>query len=64
MARHWPRAEEDTAQLLQEKPEDVTMPPLHVQEHLVDLYFTYMHPIFPVIHKAQFLVEWTAMKNG
>lgn len=64
MARVWPPAKDDIAQLLQEQPEDVTMPSLQVQEHLVDLYFTYMHPIFPVIHKEQFLNQWTAIKNG
>lgn len=57
-------AKDDVAQLVQEKPEDVKMPPMDLQEHLVDLYFTYMHPIFPVIHKEQFLLEWATMKNG
>jgi hypothetical protein len=64
MARVWPPAKDDVAQLLQDRPEDVTMPPVHVQEHLIDLYFTYMHPIFPVLHKEQFLTEWNAIKNG
>lgn len=40
------------------------MPPMHVQERLVDLYFTYMHPSLPVIHKAQFLADWKAVRNG
>ena len=40
------------------------MPPMHVQERLVDLYFTYMHPSLPMIHKAQFLADWKAIRNG
>ena len=61
--RQWPRAKDDVAHLLQEE-HDVAMPPMHVQEHLVDLYFTYMHPSLPVIHKAQFLADWKAIRHG
>jgi len=62
-AHRWPRAKDDVAHLLQEE-HDVAMPPMHVQERLVDLYFTYMHPSLPVIHKAQFLADWKAVRNG
>lgn len=61
--RKWPRAKDDVAHLLQEE-HDVAMPPMHVQERLVDLYFTYMHPSMPMIHKAQFLADWKAISNG
>ena len=61
--RKWPRAIDDVAHLLQEE-HDVAMPPMHVQERLVDLYFTYMHPSLPIIHKAQFLADWKAIRNG
>ena len=61
--RKWPRAKDDVAHLLQEE-HDVAMPPMHVQERLVDLYFTYMHPSLPMIHKAQFLADWKAIRNG
>jgi hypothetical protein len=61
--RKWPRARDDVAHLLQEE-HDVAMPPMHVQERLVDLYFTYMHPSLPMIHKAQFLADWKAIRNG
>ena len=57
------RSKDDVAHLLQEE-HDVAMPPMHVQERLVDLYFTYMHPSLPVIHKAQFLADWRAVRNG
>ena len=33
----------------------VQLPPLEVQRHLVDLYFSWVHPFFPVVHKQQFL---------
>ena len=59
----WPRAKDDVAHLLQEE-HDVAMPPMHVQERLVNLYFTYMHPSMPMIHKAQFLADWKAIRNG
>ena len=62
-AHKWPRAKDDVAYLLQEE-HDVAMPPMHVQERLVDLYFTYMHPSLPMIHKAQFLADWKAIRNG
>jgi len=62
-AHRWPRAKDDVAHLLQEE-HDVAMPPMHVQERLVDLYFTYMHPSLPMIHKTQFLADWRAIRNG
>jgi hypothetical protein len=30
------------------------MPDLAAQEHLLDIYFTYVHPAFPVLHKEAF----------
>lgn len=36
----------------------VELPPQHVQDKLIDLYFTNIHPIFPVIHKTRFLAEY------
>jgi len=41
-----PKSESDLA---------VTLPPKEVQEHLLDLYFTYVHPFLPIIHKQSFL---------
>lgn len=37
------------------------LPDQGVQEHLLDLYFTYVHPSFPVVHKQAF---FDAFKNG
>ncbi|KAJ7594197.1 fungal-specific transcription factor domain-containing protein [Mycena floridula] len=30
------------------------LPPREIQDHLVSLYFTFVHPSFPVVHKATF----------
>jgi hypothetical protein len=37
------------------------LPDPAVQEHLLDLYFTFVHPSFPVVHKRAF---FQAIKNG
>ena len=31
------------------------LPPLDVQEHLLELYFTYVHTQLPILHKASFM---------
>lgn len=31
------------------------MPPLKEQEILLELYFTYVHPILPVVHRTSFM---------
>ncbi|KZT75005.1 hypothetical protein DAEQUDRAFT_720214 [Daedalea quercina L-15889] len=36
----------------------VQLPPLDVQHHLVDLYFAWVHPFLPVIHKERFLAHF------
>ncbi|TFY70003.1 hypothetical protein EVJ58_g92 [Rhodofomes roseus] len=36
----------------------VQLPPLEVQRHLVDLYFAWVHPFLPVVHKQQFLSDF------
>ena len=35
--------------------ERITLPDIATQDHLISLYFTYVHPFFPVIHKTSFL---------
>lgn len=37
---------------------DISLPPQKLQDELIDIYFTYVHPIFPVIHKSRFLSEY------
>jgi hypothetical protein len=56
MARVWPasrRCRDPFPQTLHPP-----LPPFHIQNHLLDLYFTYVHPAFPVIHESAFLAEY------
>lgn len=39
------------------------MPDLAAQEHLLDIYFTYVHPAFPVLHKEAFWDGYKAHQN-
>lgn len=57
MARVWPPA---VNQFIPEENVDVSMPPLDVQRHLLDLYFIYVHPVFPVIHRSLFWKDYEA----
>jgi hypothetical protein len=57
MARVWPPIK-DLTELVNEEDMDIELPPVHVQEHLLQLYFTYIHPVFPVLHKTCFLTEY------
>lgn len=36
------------------------LPPVQEQDFLVELYFTYVHPILPVVHKASFMEAYGA----
>lgn len=36
----------------------IALPSLDIQRHLVQLYFIYVHPFFPVIHKSHFLANF------
>ena len=36
------------------------LPRLAIQEELLDLYFTYVHPILPIVHKKSFLEAFRA----
>ncbi|KAG1757862.1 fungal-specific transcription factor domain-containing protein [Suillus lakei] len=59
MARFWPSAKPNIVPAPPVEGVVVNLPPLVVQDHLVDLYFTYVHPVFPVIHKGRFLREYS-----
>lgn len=39
----------------EEEDVEVQMPSPEMREYLLQLYFTYVHPFFPVVHKADFL---------
>jgi hypothetical protein len=36
------------------------LPDLDIQEHLIELYFMYAHPVLPIVHKESFLRDWKA----
>ncbi|KAI8981384.1 fungal-specific transcription factor domain-containing protein [Trametes punicea] len=38
----------------------VDLPSPDLQNHLLQLYFTYVHPFFPVVHKQDFLYHYNA----
>ncbi|KDR85752.1 hypothetical protein GALMADRAFT_384548 [Galerina marginata CBS 339.88] len=42
----------------------VDMPPQCVQDELIELYFTNIHPVFPVIHKTRFLAEYRSRNQS
>lgn len=58
MARVWPPA---ANQFIPEDSVDIEMPPLAVQRHLLELYFTYVHTQLPTVHKTLFWSEFEAM---
>lgn len=64
MARVWPPSKDHMqhlAQLAQQEDNfQLELPPIHVQDHMIALYFTYIHPAFPVIHKTRFLTDYEA----
>ncbi|GLB35813.1 putative fungal specific transcription factor [Lyophyllum shimeji] len=62
MARVWPASKSRGS--VQEQDSDISLPPIHVQDRLVDLYFNYVHPIFPVLHKTRFLAEYNFRKQN
>ena len=60
MARVWPQAVNCGTYFLQEEDIPVDMPNIAEQERLINLYFTYVHPAFPVVHKEQFIAQFNA----
>ncbi|KAF5352426.1 hypothetical protein D9756_005920 [Leucocoprinus leucothites] len=63
MARVWPPARYGLASPpLGEM--DVRLPSWDVQDRLIEVYFTYIHPVFPVIHRSRFLAEYHYKKHG
>ncbi|KAJ3767154.1 fungal-specific transcription factor domain-containing protein [Lentinula raphanica] len=64
MARVWPPSKDFATYRIQEDDIEVELPPVQIQDHLVDLYFAYIHPVFPVLNKNRFLSEYTARKKG
>ncbi|OAX40867.1 hypothetical protein K503DRAFT_567355 [Rhizopogon vinicolor AM-OR11-026] len=63
MARFWPSAKINKIPAPPDEGVIVDLPSLAMQDHLVDLYFTYAHPVFPVIHKGRFMREYSECSN-
>ncbi|OCH86052.1 hypothetical protein OBBRIDRAFT_761980 [Obba rivulosa] len=51
----------DVAEL--ENDSRISLPPVETQDHLINFYFTYVHPFFPLIHKQTFLQEYRLFKD-
>ena len=45
----------------EEEDVEVSMPLPETQKYLLELYFAYVHPCFPVIHKQDSLVQYNAL---
>lgn len=58
MPPFWPSAKAHFSAVPPEADIPVIFPPFEIQGRLLDLYFSYTHPIFPVIHKSRFLREY------
>jgi hypothetical protein len=58
MARVWPRAASCSQYSQQEESVHIQLPPIEEQERLLRLYFTYVHPVFPVVNKSQFMAQF------
>ena len=61
MARTWPYAPLNLAQVADDPNDiDVPMPSPNHQELLIQLYFTYVHPELPILHKSTFMKQYQA----
>ena len=47
--------------IAEEEDVEVQMPSPETQKFLLQLYFTYVHPFYPVIHKQDFLYQYNAL---
>jgi hypothetical protein len=60
MARVWPPSRLSSCPLSQHS---LILPPQDTQDRLLELYFTNVHPHFPLLHKTRFLMEYNARKE-
>ncbi|TFK49703.1 hypothetical protein OE88DRAFT_1736693 [Heliocybe sulcata] len=63
MSRVWPAALEGKLNYPEEQDIIVEMPTREYQEHLINVYFTYIHPWFPIVHKRRFLEQFRSNPN-
>lgn len=63
MARVWPAAKFGLPSTSLDDSQ-VLLPPQAEQDVLVDIFFTYVHPTFPVLYKARFMSEFQERKRS
>ncbi|THH11444.1 hypothetical protein EW146_g8047 [Bondarzewia mesenterica] len=65
-ARVWlPLPWSGTVAAKNESEDDVRLPEPPIQKHLLDLYFTYVHPVLPVVHKQTSLEDfWNGLSRS
>ncbi|KDQ63123.1 hypothetical protein JAAARDRAFT_367704 [Jaapia argillacea MUCL 33604] len=51
----WPPIDDHAIHYHDDHEFEVEMPPLELADKLIKLYFTYVHPLFPVVNKSAFL---------
>ncbi|EIW62469.1 uncharacterized protein TRAVEDRAFT_160349 [Trametes versicolor FP-101664 SS1] len=68
MARFWPGPPNDGRQFIDESiisiENKIRMPAVHIQDRLVQVYFTYINPAVPVVDEESFMAQYQAMKLG
>ncbi|EPQ51953.1 hypothetical protein GLOTRDRAFT_65551 [Gloeophyllum trabeum ATCC 11539] len=57
-SRVWPPLPDNRLPTKQEEEFMTRLPDVATQEHLLDLYFTYVHTALPIIHKKKFLEDF------
>ncbi|OBZ67197.1 Nitrogen assimilation transcription factor nit-4 [Grifola frondosa] len=61
MARFWPGI--DPGDVEQDANTAIALPPVNVQDHLVQVYFTYVNPSYPVVDRESFMAQYNAQSH-
>lgn len=62
-ARVWPPVPDSEPDPQSHGEEVVTLPDAATQEQLLEIYFAYVHPALPILHKKSFLEELNAIRQ-
>ena len=64
MAKFWPGPSSTTRvptdDLRRTVEQSIPMPPWEVQDHLLDVFFTYVNPVVPVLDHESFMAQYNA----
>ena len=63
MARVWPASRFGLPSVPPDNSE-IHLPPQDVQDKLLEIYFAYVHPVFPIIHKSRFWSEYAERRTS